>query len=171
MVEKQRLEHEVEQCALKLDRAEKLIRGLGGENERWAECAGQLGAQYRCLTGDLLLAAAVVSYLGAFTAPYRDKLLQQWTASLHKAGIPSSGTFSLVGVLGDAACVREWVIAGLPNDAFSIDNAIMAMTARRWPLCIDPQKQANKWIRCGPGCNVVCQGPHLTFDGSCFVFS
>jgi dynein heavy chain len=43
--------------------------------------------------------------------------------------------------------IREWVISGLPNDSFSIDNAIMAFTARRWPLCIDPQKQANKWIK------------------------
>jgi dynein heavy chain len=34
MAEKKRLEHEVEQCALKLDRAEKLISGLGGERER-----------------------------------------------------------------------------------------------------------------------------------------
>ena len=35
MVEKRRLEYDVEQCALKLDRAEKLISGLGGERDRW----------------------------------------------------------------------------------------------------------------------------------------
>lgn len=65
-----------------------------------------------------------------------------------QAGITSSpGVFSLASVLGDPVRIRSWVIAGLPNDAFSIDNAIMATTARRWPLCIDPQKQANKWIR------------------------
>ncbi|GAX77074.1 hypothetical protein CEUSTIGMA_g4520.t1 [Chlamydomonas eustigma] len=147
MAEKKRLEHEVEQCALKLDRAEKLISGLGGERERWTECAAQLKGQFRCLTGDLLMAAAVVSYLGAFTAPYRDRMVSSWSKQLNEAGITSSGQFSLSAVLGDPVKIREWVIAGLPNDTFSIDNAIMAFTARRWPLCIDPQKQANKWIK------------------------
>ena len=36
---------------------------------------------------------------------------------------------------------------GLPNDAFSIENAIINDKTRRWPLFIDPQGQANKWIR------------------------
>ena len=43
--------------------------------------------------------------------------------------------------------IRDWVIDGLPNDSFSIDNGIMVSKARRWPLLIDPQGQANKWIR------------------------
>ena len=34
MAEKQRLEQEVELCIVKLDRAEKLINGLGGEKDR-----------------------------------------------------------------------------------------------------------------------------------------
>ena len=43
--------------------------------------------------------------------------------------------------------IREWGIAGLPNDSFSIDNGIMVANARRWPLMIDPQNQANKWVK------------------------
>ena len=63
-----------------------------------------------------------------------------WAQQLAQGGITaSSGQFSLAGVLGEPVKIRGWIIAGLPNDAFSIDNAIMAFTARRWPLCIDPQ--------------------------------
>ena len=43
--------------------------------------------------------------------------------------------------------IREWSIAGLPNDQLSIDNAIVVANARRWPLFIDPQNQANKWVK------------------------
>ena len=41
MKEKDRLEGEVDLCAVKLERAEKLISGLGGEKERCAGLAGR----------------------------------------------------------------------------------------------------------------------------------
>ena len=41
----------------------------------------------------------------------------------------------------------RWLAAGLPNDAASIESGIMVAHARRWPLMIDPQRQANKWVR------------------------
>jgi dynein heavy chain len=50
-------------------------------------------------------------------------------------------------VLGDPVTIREWLLAGLPNDAFSMDNAIMMTNSSRWPLMIDPQGQANNWIK------------------------
>ena len=31
--------------------------------------------------------------------------------------------------------------------SFSVDNALIATSANRWPLMIDPQGQANKWIK------------------------
>ena len=43
--------------------------------------------------------------------------------------------------------IRAWTIDALPNDSFSVDNAIILSRARRWPLMIDPQLQANKWIK------------------------
>jgi hypothetical protein len=69
-----RLESEVEICSAKLERAEKLITGLGGEKTRWIEVAAQLGVKYTNLTGDMLISAGVISYLGAFTMAYRDQV-------------------------------------------------------------------------------------------------
>jgi len=39
------------------------------------------------------------------------------------------------------------VLKGLPNDSFSIENAIISAQSQSWSLCIDPQGQANKWIK------------------------
>lgn len=65
-------------------------------------------------------------------------------AQLEEFGIPRSGKFSLMASLGDPVKIREWGIAGLPNDSFSIDNGIMVANARRWPLMIDPQSQVGE---------------------------
>lgn len=49
------------------------------------------------------------------------------------------------------AQVRVWLQDGLPPDAFSIDNAIIVTHAQHWPLFIDPQAQASKWVRASEG--------------------
>ena len=36
---------------------------------------------------------------------------------------------------------------GLPSDSFSTENGVIVTRCIRWPLMIDPQCQAIKWIR------------------------
>lgn len=43
--------------------------------------------------------------------------------------------------------IREWQEHGLPADSLSVDNGIFINNCRRWPLIIDPQGQANRWIK------------------------
>lgn len=68
---KKDLEDQIELCSQKLDRAEKLIGGLGGEKTRWSEAAKYLHGLLSNVIGDVLLSAGVVAYLGAFTVDYR----------------------------------------------------------------------------------------------------
>lgn len=69
---KKELEHNIMVCEQKLDRAEKLIGGLGGEKDRWTEAARVLGERYDRITGDVLLSSGVVAYLGPFTVDFRN---------------------------------------------------------------------------------------------------
>jgi dynein heavy chain len=141
------LQDQADLCTLKLERAEQLITGLGGEKSRWTSVAESLEHQKTNLTGDVLVASGYVAYLGAFMRPYRDEVIGQWVQTLAERAIPRSDKFSLQSVLGDPVRIREWIIAGLPADSFSVDNGIVVSQARRWPLCIDPQGQANKYFR------------------------
>ena len=144
---KNELEDQRNLCEKKLTRAVQLIEGLGGEKDRWTDQARKLGDRYVQLTGDILLSAGVVAYLGPFTVNYRNDCIRQWIELCKSKKIPCSDVFSLNATLGDAVKIRAWQIAGLPVDSFSVDNGIIATNARRWPLCIDPQSQANKWIK------------------------
>uniref|UniRef100_A0A8D2M718 Dynein axonemal heavy chain 3 n=1 Tax=Zonotrichia albicollis TaxID=44394 RepID=A0A8D2M718_ZONAL len=141
------LENNIERCSLKLVRAEQLISGLGGEKDRWTEAARLLGIQYIDLVGDVLLSSGTVAYLGAFTVDYRLQCQKQWQELCIEKNIPCSSDFSLSNTLGDPVKIRAWQIAGLPVDSFSIDNGVIVYNSRRWALMIDPQRQANKWIK------------------------
>ncbi|KAK7493483.1 hypothetical protein BaRGS_00015194 [Batillaria attramentaria] len=144
---KAELEANIDLCSKKLDRAEKLIGGLGGEKDRWTEAAHVLGERYINILGDVLLASGTVAYLGAFTVDFRQSVTKEWHELCMQREIPCSAQFSLNATLGDPVAIRTWNIAGLPIDSFSIDNGIIVSKSRRWPLMIDPQGQANKWIK------------------------
>jgi hypothetical protein len=93
-----------------LCRAQKLIAGLGGEKSRWTAAAERLGQEYVQLTGDVLLAAAQIAYLGAFTSTYRTECLRQWVRMCAAKGVPCSEKFKLAAVLADPVKVRSGLV-------------------------------------------------------------
>ena len=52
-----------------------------------------------------------------------------------------------MSTLADPVNIRSWQIAGLPKDTLSVENGVVVQFSRRWPLFIDPQGQANKWVK------------------------
>lgn len=97
--------------------------------------------------GDCLVAAGMVSYAGPFTASYRSELEEEWRNNIKRLGLKYTPLISMRNVLGDDVIIRTWSVAGLPNDNLSIENGIILFKSRRWPLMIDPQTQANKFIK------------------------
>lgn len=140
---KANLEQNIDLCTKKLERAEKLIGGLGGEKERWGHAAKELSDRYINITGDVLISSGVVAYLGAFTVDFRMEATQEWHKLCRQKEIPCSTVFSVNITLGDPVKIRAWNIAGLPVDSFSVDNGIIVSNSRRWPLMIDPQGNNN----------------------------
>eukprot|EP00105_Crassostrea_gigas_P043640 XP_019927788.1 PREDICTED: dynein heavy chain 12, axonemal isoform X3 [Crassostrea gigas] len=144
---KEQLEFQVDLCGKKLERAEKLIGGLGGEKARWTAAAENLQNTYDNLVGDVLISAGVIAYLGPFTMAFREQCTTDWVKVCTERTIPCSQEFSLSKTLGEPIKIQAWNIFGLPRDSFSIDNGVIVANSRRWPLMIDPQGQANKWVK------------------------
>jgi dynein heavy chain, axonemal len=147
VAQKNELTEESQSLADKLERADRLVTGLAGEFVRWQASIATLSSQISRLVGDSLLAAAFLSYAGPFDAGYRAALVAQWAAQVKAVAIPHSENFAFATFLAAPTDVRAWNIQGLPKDDFSTENGVMVTTARRWPLMIDPQGQANKWIK------------------------
>ncbi|XP_044001725.1 dynein axonemal heavy chain 12 [Aphidius gifuensis] len=141
------LENQVVSCKNQLIRAEKLINGLGGEKDRWLNSAKNLQISYDTLPGDLLISCGMIAYLGPFTTAYRHENIEKWIKYVKQLNIPCSNNFDFVNILGTEIEINSWNIFGLPRDIFSTENAIIMSNSKRWSLFIDPQSQANKWIK------------------------
>ncbi len=87
--------------------------------------------------------------MGPFTATFREDCIKDWTKMSRSKKIQCSDAdkYSLSGTLGEPIKIQQWNIFGLPKDSFSIDNAVIVYNSKRWPLMIDPQGQANRWIK------------------------
>ncbi|XP_072576883.1 dynein axonemal heavy chain 1 isoform X1 [Vulpes vulpes] len=147
ITKKEELELKCEQCEQRLGRADKLINGLSDEKVRWQETVENLEHMLGNISGDVLVAAGFVAYLGPFTGQYRTVLYNQWVKQLKRHKVPHTSEPTLIGTLGNPVNIRSWQIAGLPNDTLSVENGVINQFSQRWTHFIDPQGQANKWIK------------------------
>ncbi|CAG5136729.1 unnamed protein product, partial [Candidula unifasciata] len=139
---------------LRLERASILISALADEEVRWSQSVKSLDIKLEGIVGDTLVTAASVAYLGAFTAQYRNELVNHWVSMCQDMEVPISTDFDLLKILVDANQVMKWYNCGLSQDRLSVENAAFITKARKWPLLIDPQGQGLRWIR-------KMEGPHL----------
>ncbi|ESO91629.1 hypothetical protein LOTGIDRAFT_122204, partial [Lottia gigantea] len=148
MSEKKALQEEAEIMERRLRAADKLISGLGSENVRWVKNLEELKNKRVRLLGDCLLNSAFLSYVGAFSWEFRNDLVyQEWKNDLKEREIPLSDPFKLEDLLTNDVEISKWTSEGLPPDDLSIQNGILTTRASRFPMCIDPQQQALKWIK------------------------
>uniref|UniRef100_A0A8D1UYI8 Dynein axonemal heavy chain 1 n=1 Tax=Sus scrofa TaxID=9823 RepID=A0A8D1UYI8_PIG len=147
VAKKEELELKCEQCEQRLGRADKLINGLSDERVRWQETVENLQHMLDNIVGDVLVAAGFVAYLGPFTGQYRTVLYDSWVKQLTTHLVPHTLEPTLIGTLGNPVKIRSWQISGLPNDTLSVENGVINQFSQRWTHFIDPQSQANKWIK------------------------
>ena len=145
--ERNKLSEEMSVTRRRLTRAEELMGLLIDEDERWNGAVERMEEDAGKLVGNVFLSAACISYLGPFTGPYREAMISQWVKDIMDRKVPASPGFRLVTTMGDPIRIREWQNAGLPSDSISAENAIIATEAMRYPLMVDPQMQANRWIK------------------------
>ena len=127
--------------------ASKLILLLKDENIRWNEQLLQLHNEENNFLGDIVVSSLFISYLSPFSGSYRKRELNTLLELCAKYNINVTKDYTLEKVMSDAVEIRQWTMNGLPNDAVSIENAIMYTNNKKFPLFIDPQLQGNQWIK------------------------
>lgn len=147
MVERQALQDETDLLQQRLLAADKLISGLSSENERWRKDLATLHDDVEKITGNCLLAAGFLAYVGPFSYEFRSEMYGDWQSSIAERELPLSKPFKLETHLSNDVEISAWNSEGLPPDELSVQNGILTTKASRFPFCIDPQQQALNWIK------------------------
>ena len=102
------LSPQAEKTANKAALADRLITGLAGEYQRWTASILTMTAAEGKLVGDVLLAAAFVSYAGPFNALLRKELVEEkWLPDIRERGIPISDQIAPLDLLTDDS-TKAW---------------------------------------------------------------
>ncbi|XP_073527968.1 dynein axonemal heavy chain 14 isoform X2 [Phyllobates terribilis] len=146
VAEKDHLAFRKQLTTKRLARASVLITALDEEKIRWKESVESLELRLKGIIGDVLVSAAFIVYCGVFTSEYRAQLMGQWLEFCRTYEIRVSEDYLFIHAMAAESEVRRWHREGLPPDPYSIENAILVQNGQRWPLLIDPNGQAHKWI-------------------------
>jgi dynein heavy chain len=141
------LKYNIDKCELHLERAIVLIESLAEEQENWIEKSKLLEVKTKYVLGDAILSGNILTYMGPFSAEYRAKQMIALKAQADYLHLEYIDNYSLEKTIGNAVQIQNWNLKGLPNDSVSRESAIIIYNAPKYPLIIDPQGQANKWLK------------------------
>jgi dynein heavy chain 2 len=126
-----------------LDKAEKLIGQLSGEQQRWKSQVKQLRSDLGKISVKALLAAGFCTYLAKCPEDVRSQMVDGW------ADITSVRGFSFKRVMSTESQLLQWKQMGLPADDLSHENSLVLYNTsnERVPFIIDPASACTTWLR------------------------
>ncbi|CAH0562483.1 unnamed protein product [Brassicogethes aeneus] len=143
----QKLQKEVDLCKKKLIKAQNLIGGLSGEKVRWTEISEKLQSHFDCLTGDIMLSSACISYLSGFIKQERAEIVKAWFDYVVEKKISSNEVFSIRDILGSEEEVEKYLHMEMFNDSIFIENALIVSHTKFYCLFIDPQYRGSAFVK------------------------
>jgi len=138
----EQIKKEMEKVESKTTRSERLLLNLSSEKGRWETQSENFQGQLTTMTGDTLLAASFLAYVGFFDQYYRNMLINHFKAYLNEQGLLFKQDMSLVEFLSIPSERMIWQGHKLPDDDLCNQNAIILARYNRYPLVIDPSGQA-----------------------------
>ena len=141
--EAERLKSNLSLAGSTLDKAEKLIGQLSGEQARWKITSGQLRSDLDKLPMKMILAAGFTTYLAKTPEDVRSNMISKWQDII---GI--GGSFEFKRVMSTESELLQWKSVGLPSDDLSQENGLVISHASdRVPFIIDPASAATDWLK------------------------
>ena len=141
--EAERLKRNLALAGTTLDKAEKLIGQLGGEQKRWRIQSNNLNEDLAKLPLKMLMAAGFIAYLAQSPEDTRTSMVAKWQDITNL-----NSNFEFKRVMSTESELLKWKSMGLPSDDLSQENGLAIVTlSDRFPFIIDPASAATDWLR------------------------
>lgn len=92
----------------KANLAERLINALKAEYDRWKESIIVQQNRLNVASGDVMLSAAFISYIGPFSKTHRINIMTNFLKFSSDNKIPISDNFNPIGVFAEPAEISSW---------------------------------------------------------------
>ncbi|KAK7206778.1 dynein heavy chain, N-terminal region 1-domain-containing protein [Myxozyma melibiosi] len=145
--EVQEIKSEMTKVENKVNRSIKLLSSLASERERWRMESLSFEEQTKTLSGDALLAAALIVYGGFFDQKYRQQMQQDWQLFLRHSDILLKDFNPVVDYMCPMTKKNDWHNNSLPGGELYEENALMIERSSRYPLIIDPTGRVVDFLR------------------------
>lgn len=142
----EQIKSEMLKVETKVGRSSNLLENLGSEKIRWEASSQGFTEQLKTMTGDALLSAAFLGYIGFFDQFYRDILMNHWRDYLQEKDLVFRQEMKMVEYLSKPSERMIWQSHHLPSDSLCTENAIILKRFNRYPLIIDPSGQAMEFL-------------------------
>ena len=146
VIETQSINEEMSKVQFKVNRSVKLLTSLSSERVRWEEGSRDFETQTNTIVGDVLLAAAFLTYSGYYDQQYRKAMLEDWCHRLSLSGIKYKASNPIPEYLSTADERLGWQENSLPVDDLCTENAIILKRFNRYPLIIDPSDRIQDFL-------------------------
>lgn len=112
---------------------------MDGERKQWEQNIIELKGDKETLTGDAAISAGIMAYFGIFPINYRDEYQENWLELMTSLGIKFTNDYKLKNIMSNEIIIGNWTNKYmLPNDSYSVDNAIIMENSNRFCIMIDP---------------------------------
>jgi dynein heavy chain 2 len=142
--EAERLKTNLSIAGTTLDKAEKLIKQLSGEQQRWKTQASQLRSDLMKLPMKMLLASGFATYLAKAPEDIRENMITKWIDITNL----DNNSFIFKRTMSTESELLQWKALGLPSDDLSQENGlVICHSSDRIPFIIDPASAATNWLK------------------------
>lgn len=112
----------------------------------WQTKLEEIMKKQETLLADSLFSAGIITYFGPFSCFGREKLKERWVKIYQDSGIKTLPNPQLSTFFCNQIQLSEWHQKGLLRDETCIENAAIIQYSERWPIIIDPERVAEKFL-------------------------
>ena len=112
----------------------------------WKELETKINKCEESLIPDALFSAGVILYFGPFNWYYRNRIRGQWLKILQELLFNINREPLLSEILGTPEELADLSEKNLVKDEVCIENVFIMKYSKKWPILIDPECAALKWL-------------------------